>query len=100
MNTAQHFNAIIEHLKVDAGLTNAYVEYMGGGILCIWIPCGKFHLVFGTANETWGADVYKDDEFQDGWSLNLTCPSDESDPSAVALALAIATHEFDVKVSQ
>jgi len=69
------------------GENEAYIEEMGGGILCIWIPRKPYHFVFGVANETWGADIYLNDEFQDGQSINTNCPSDETDAHKIALAL-------------
>jgi hypothetical protein len=65
MDSLGWFNEIARRLLDEAGL-DATVEQMGGGILNIVITVGNVDLRFGTANETWGADVYRDGEFVDG----------------------------------
>jgi hypothetical protein len=101
MNAEQEhafFELVVSHLQTDAGLTNAYLEQTGGGIECIVIPCGDHLLYFGTANETWDADIWLSDgrkaEFLDRF-LHTECPSDSQDASEVALALTKAAMEFD-----
>jgi hypothetical protein len=86
---------IIDHLRVDAGFQNVSISETGGGILCIDIPCGRYLLRFGTANETWGADVYLDDEFLEGQGIDTTCLTTEEDASEVARVLMMAAQQFD-----
>jgi hypothetical protein len=62
--TMEWYNQIAELLNKN-GL-DADTEFMGGGIICIAVSLGEYTLYFGTANETWGGDVYFKQEFQDG----------------------------------
>jgi len=90
------FEQVASHLRTDAGLTDAEVVATGGNIDCILIHCGGHELFFGTAGEVWGASVYLDDEYtgDDVWT---DCPSNETDPTKVALAITEAAMEFDQK---
>jgi len=96
------FQQVVNHLKTDAGITDATVESTGGGIDVIKVPCGVYTLYFGTAADMWGASAYKkgggqfpdDEEIMDApvWT---TVSSYETDPSAVALAITQAAMDFD-----
>lgn len=97
------YQQVVDHLKTDAGITDAEVEATGGNIDVIKVPCGKYVLYFGTAGDMWGASVYKkvnhpfpDDEeitnINDVWT-NVS--SYETDPTAVALGITQAAMKFD-----
>lgn len=87
-------NKVVSHLKVDAGF-KAYSEFMGGGTICIIVPVGSYNLYWGTANEFWGADVYRGDEFLDGESVEIPMPVDCNDPSEVALQIIMASMKYE-----
>jgi hypothetical protein len=96
------FQQVVDHLKTDAGITDATVESTGGGIDVIKVPCGRWSLYFGTAAEVWGASVYEktDGQFPDDEEITddqvwTDVSSDEADPSAVALAITMAAMQFD-----
>src|ERR1700733_9638723 len=81
------------HLRVDAGLESTY-EYPG----FISIPCGTFLLQWGTANETWGADIdvlVGNTVESTGECIVTILPSNCDDPSLVGLTIAEKTTEFD-----
>ena len=88
------FEKVAEHLRVDAGLTDAEVVATGGNIDCVVVHCGTYELFFGTSAEMWGASVYKDDEYKDE-EIWTECPSAEKDASKVALAITEAATKFD-----
>lgn len=92
------FQAIADEL-VERGW-NADINWMGGGIICVFVhlPSG-YSLCWGTANETWGADVWKGDEFLDGESVTSDFPCETEDPKACANAIEKATQIFAAKKS-
>lgn len=83
---------VLSHLKTDAGLTNAFVEHFLG---CIVVPCGEYELWFGTANETWGADVNLNGEPTDK-SIDTDLSSDCAIPSLIALSITEAAMKFEL----
>jgi len=97
VNSHEWFEQIASHLRVDAGLPDASADHTGGGIICISIPVGRYFLVFGTANETWGADVYIGEDLQESESITLPLSSDTADPSGCAVAIQAAIREFAAK---
>ncbi len=97
------FDQVVDHLRTDAGITDAEVESTGGGIDVIKVPCGRWTLYFGTAADMWGASVYErveggkfpDDEEITTDEVWTTVSSFETDPTAVALAIVEAAMQFD-----
>jgi hypothetical protein len=87
-----HFDSVLANLHLKGQV--ATIEQTGGGIECIVVPVGRYRLYFGTANETWGADVYYGNEFLDGRSVETDCVSEGSDAGDVAQALICAAAEF------
>lgn len=91
------FQQVVDHLHTDAGITDAEVHASGGNIDVIRVPCGAYVLYYGTAAEMWGASVYKiinGDEEHEG-DIWTEMSSNETDPSAVALAITQSAMDFD-----
>jgi hypothetical protein len=68
-DSQEYFDAVASELK-KLGL-DASTQSYGGGIVCVDVLLTTYlheqwTLVYGTANDTWGADVYLNGEFQDG----------------------------------
>lgn len=95
MTELEQMNAIADSLKKNAGLTNTYTEFMGGGIVCIVVPCGAYTLYFGTANETWGADVYKGDDFMEDLYIETNKLIDLTNVDLSAVHIMDAAMAFD-----
>lgn len=90
-DSPQWFGQIALHL---ADL-NAQVDDGGGGIIGISIPVGNYWTFWGTANDTWGADVYIKEFFGDlEGSLNSAHPSNDYDTLACANAIREAVYKF------
>lgn len=88
---SKKFQNILERLKV-LGRNPWFDDFM----CTIHIPAEDgFELVFGTANETWGADVYYNDDFLEGRSFDTELSSEETNPLAIALTLHEATKKFE-----
>lgn len=87
---------VVGHLKADAGITDAFVEEH---IACVMVPVAKkYTLVFGTANECWGADIAIDGVPEPegiATALASTC----ADASEIAMVLTQAAMRFDQHVS-
>ena len=71
----------------------------GGGITCIEVRglAGNRQMTFGTANETWGADIHEpsDDWTEPEGALETDCPCDEPDLSKVAASIANTIRQWE-----
>lgn len=71
------------------------VQHTGGGIFCIVIvPAKRVELYFGTSAENWGCDIYVDDEFIDGESINSPFAIDYKMPHQAAQQIAKILRNF------
>lgn len=85
------YNAISD--KINSLRGDSYTEFCGGGIVCIIVNVGKFSFWWGTANETWGADIYIGEEFQTtGLDTDLSC--DETNLDVVAARILDESVKF------
>jgi hypothetical protein len=77
---------VVEHLDIDGGLV-ASLEHPG----CVVVPArdSKSSYWWGTANETWGADLLDADGNLVG-TLTTSLSSDCDDPSMIALIIGKA----------
>lgn len=90
-DSSEWFGAITNHLN-DLG---AELENTGGGILCIGIPVKGYYLLFGTANECWGADIYVKEYCGDlVGNLKTGAPSCNEDTLECANAIRAAVQNF------
>lgn len=66
----------------------ASMEDTGGGIVCLCVTGKRFWYFWGTANETWGADVneHEGDSLVDSINLDIRC--DSTDYAEVARQIA------------
>jgi hypothetical protein len=91
------FKQIVNHLHVDAGLTNASVIPSGGGLV-VAVPCGRFILCFDSGDATWSAEVYENVERGEFLREDLDIATNDlvtDDPADAARVITIAALKFD-----
>lgn len=85
-----HVTDELVRLGLDASVWDS-----GGNIECVQVNYGGSVYIWGTADETWGADVYSSiDEFENGFNtsnnLMTGVDSDEVDARIIAFAIVVA----------
>ena len=93
-----HCEQIIQHLRVDASITDASLAFHPGregmGIFISYSPDCPFDLWFTMVDEVWGADAYSLPKGIDDLTIRTDCPSSETDASVVAEAITDAVKDF------
>lgn len=90
----EYLDDVSRHLAEVRDIASSVIQ-TGGGIYNLSIKMDeRVELHFGTCGDHWGADVYVDDEFIDGASLNTPFAIDEDRPKNAANVIAKIVENF------
>jgi hypothetical protein len=80
-------------LALQAKGERAELEHTGGGIYCIRVPIrGDEWMYWGTADEVWGCDIYKGDDYINSEELDGVPVSAENIPQAADAIIAFTNN--------
>lgn len=106
LNSSEWFEAIAAELKqnLDEVADEVAFEDAGGGLVVLHVTVDGVLDVWGTANETWGADRYltqrRYEEGDPDTGLEIDLRSDEPNPATVAAAIAAFYQEKPERESE
>ena|SRR5579872_5196032 len=87
------FPSVIERLNALAPERQTSLQHTGGGIFCVEVRTAEGFAWFGVEADTWGANIYRNDEYES--SIDIGIPSSTKDANQVARAIPASIVERD-----